>query len=106
MIAGVFSRRLKKDMLLQTDPTVIYGMGEEYQGDIRRRDLLEPTPYTTYVNKGLPPTPIAMPGKDAIVAALHPADGDELFFVARGNGKHAFSATYAMHEKNVATYQR
>lgn len=106
MIAGVFSRRLKKDMLLQTDPTVIYGMGEEYQGDIRRRDLLEPTPYNTYVNKGLPPTPIAMPGKDAIVAALHPADGDELFFVARGNGKHAFSATYAMHEKNVATYQR
>lgn len=105
-IAGVFSRRLKKDMLLQTDPTVIYGMGDQYQGNIRRRDLREPTPYNTYVNKGLPPTPIAMPGKAAIAAALHPADGDELFFVARGNGRHAFSATYAMHEKYVQTYQR
>lgn len=105
-IAGVFSRRLKKDMLLQTDPTVIYGMGDDYQGNIRRRDLREPTPYNTYVNKGLPPTPIAMPGKAAITAALHPANGDELFFVARGNGRHAFSATYAMHEKYVQTYQR
>ncbi len=105
-IAGVFSRRLKKGMLLQTDPTVIYGMGDEYRGNIRRRDLLEPTPYNTYVNKGLPPTPIAMPGKAAIQAALHPADGDDLFFVARGNGRHAFSATYAMHEKYVALYQR
>lgn len=105
-IAGVFSRRLKKDMLLQTDPTVIYGMGDKYQGNIRRSDLREPTPYNTYVNKGLPPTPIAMPGKAAIAAALHPADGNELFFVARGNGRHAFSATYAMHEKYVQTYQR
>ncbi|MDD2760171.1 MAG: endolytic transglycosylase MltG [Methylomonas sp.] len=105
-IAGVFSRRLKKDMLLQTDPTVIYGMGNDYRGNIRRRDLRDPTPYNTYVNKGLPPTPIAMPGKAAIEAALHPADGDELFFVARGNGRHAFSATYAMHEKYVQTYQR
>ena len=105
-IAGVFSRRLKMDMLLQTDPTVIYGMGDEYQGNIRRKDLREPTPYNTYVNKGLPPTPIAMPGKAAIVAALHPADGDSLFFVARGNGRHAFSATYAMHQKYVQTYQR
>ena len=105
-IAGVFSRRLKKDMLLQTDPTVIYGMGDEYRGNIRRKDLREPTPYNTYVNKGLPPTPISMPGKAAIAAALHPADGNELFFVARGNGRHAFSATYAMHEKYVQTYQR
>lgn len=105
-IAGVFSRRLKKDMLLQTDPTVIYGMGDGYQGDIRRRDLREPTPYNTYVNKGLPPTPIAMPGKAAIHAALHPADGDELFFVARGNGRHAFSADYSTHEKYVTLYQR
>jgi UPF0755 protein len=93
-------------MLLQTDPTVIYGMGEDYQGNIRRRDLREPTPYNTYVNKGLPPTPIAMPGKAAIVAALHPADGDALFFVARGNGRHAFSANYSTHEKYVALYQR
>ncbi|WAR45679.1 endolytic transglycosylase MltG [Methylomonas rapida] len=105
-IAGVFSRRLKMDMLLQTDPTVIYGMGDDYRGDIRRRDLREPTPYNTYVNKGLPPTPIAMPGKAAIHAALHPADGNELFFVARGNGRHAFSADYSTHEKYVALYQR
>ena len=105
-IAGVFSRRLKMDMLLQTDPTVIYGMGDKYKGNIRRRDLREPTPYNTYVNKGLPPTPIAMPGKAAIEAAVHPDDGDALFFVARGNGRHAFSATYAMHEKYVQTYQR
>lgn len=105
-IAGVFSRRLKLGMLLQTDPTVIYGMGEEYQGNIRRQDLLEPTPYNTYVNKGLPPTPIAMPGKAAIEAALHPADGEDLFFVARGHGRHAFSATYSEHEKYVELYQR
>lgn len=105
-IAGVFARRLRKGMLLQTDPTVIYGMGENYHGDIRRDDLLEPTPYNTYVNKGLPPTPIAMPGKAAIIAALHPADGDALFFVARGNGRHAFSATFAEHEKYVELYQK
>jgi UPF0755 protein len=105
-IAGVFSRRLKLGMLLQTDPTVIYGMGEEYQGNIRRQDLLEPTPYNTYVNKGLPPTPIAMPGKAAIEAALHPADGEDLFFVARGHGRHAFSATYSQHEKFVELFQR
>lgn len=105
-IAGVFSKRLKMGMLLQTDPTVIYGMGDDYQGNIRRRDLLEPTPYNTYVNKGLPPTPIAMPGKAAIEAALHPADGEDLFFVARGHGRHAFSRTYSMHEKYVELYQR
>lgn len=105
-IAGVFTRRLQKGMLLQTDPTVIYGMGDEYHGDIRRKDLREPTPYNTYVNEGLPPTPIAMPGKQAIVAALHPADGDSLFFVARGHGRHAFSATYKEHEQYVDRYQR
>jgi len=105
-IAGVFSRRLKKGMLLQTDPTVIYGMGDHYHGDIRRRDLLDPTPYNTYVNKGLPPTPIAMPSKDAIIAAMHPDDGDSLFFVASGNGRHAFSATLDQHEKYVDRYQR
>lgn len=105
-ISGVFARRLKKGMLLQTDPTVIYGMGDAYHGDIRREDLREPTPYNTYVNKGLPPTPIALPGKEAIVAALHPADGDALFFVARGNGHHAFSATLDEHERYVDRYQR
>jgi len=105
-IAGVFTRRLKLGMLLQTDPTVIYGMGDDYQGNIRRSDLREPTPYNTYVNKGLPPTPIAMPGKAAIQAALHPADGDDLFFVARGNGRHIFSATYSAHEKFVTQFQR
>ncbi len=105
-ISGVFTRRLKKGMLLQTDPTVIYGMGDDYHGDIRREDLREPTPYNTYVNKGLPPTPIAMPGKEAIIAALHPADGDALFFVARGNGRHAFSATLEEHEKYVDRYQK
>lgn len=105
-IAGVFTRRLKMGMLLQTDPTVIYGMGDNYQGNIRRSDLREPTPYNTYVNKGLPPTPIAMPGKAAIYAALHPAEGNALFFVARGNGRHAFSATYGAHEKYVELYQR
>lgn len=105
-ISGVFTRRLKKGMLLQTDPTVIYGMGDAYHGDIRREDLREPTPYNTYVIKGLPPTPIALPGKEAIVAALHPADGDALFFVARGNGHHVFSATLDEHEKFVDRYQR
>jgi UPF0755 protein len=105
-IAGVFTRRLRLGMLLQTDPTVIYGMGDDYQGDIRRSDLREPTPYNTYLNKGLPPTPIAMPGEAAIHAALHPADGNALFFVARGNGRHAFSATYDEHEKFVSLFQK
>jgi UPF0755 protein len=105
-IAGVFTRRLKKGMLLQTDPTVIYGMGDDYHGDIRLRDLREPTPYNTYVISGLPPTPIAMPGKQAINAALHPDDGDSLFFVSRGNGHHAFSATLSEHERYVELYQR
>jgi UPF0755 protein len=105
-IAGVFTRRLKKGMLLQTDPTVIYGMGDEYHGDIHARDLREPTPYNTYVNSGLPPTPIAMPGRAAISAALHPDKGDTLYFVSRGNGHHAFSTTLSEHEKYVERYQR
>lgn len=104
-IAGVFVRRLEKKMRLQTDPTVIYGLGESFDGNIRRRDLKRDTPYNTYVHKGLPPTPIAMPGVDSILAALHPETGDEIYFVAKGDGSHQFSTTLAEHEKAVARYQ-
>jgi UPF0755 protein len=104
-IAGVFVQRLMRGMRLQTDPTVIYGMGARYDGNIRRRDLQEATPYNTYVIRGMPPTPIAMPGKEAIYAALHPADTDALFFVARGDGTHVFSSTLEEHEQAVREYQ-
>ncbi|MCW8889206.1 MAG: endolytic transglycosylase MltG, partial [Sedimenticola sp.] len=104
-IAGVFIRRLHKGMLLQTDPTVIYGMGERYKGNIRRRDLREDTPYNTYVHKGLTPTPISLPGRHAITSVLHPAKGKTLYFVAKGNGYHAFSATLSEHNSAVRKYQ-
>jgi UPF0755 protein len=107
-IAGVFRRRLEKGMRLQTDPTVIYGIGPAFDGNLRRRDLQTDTPYNTYTRGGLPPTPIAMPGRDAIDAALNPADGEELYFVATGlgDGSHAFSKTKAEHDAAVAEYLR
>jgi UPF0755 protein len=105
-IAGVFVRRLENHMLLQTDPSVIYGMGARYAGDIRKSDLTTDTPYNTYTRPGLPPTPIALPGKPAIVAALHPAAGDALYFVARGDGSHVFASSLAEHNRNVDCYQR
>ena len=105
-IAGVFVRRLRDHMLLQTDPSVIYGMGARYDGNIRKSDLTTDTPYNTYTRPGLPPTPIALPGKPAIEAALHPAAGDSLYFVARGDGGHVFASSLAEHNRNVDCYQR
>lgn len=105
-IAGVFARRLKMGMRLQTDPTVIYGIGSAYDGNIRKSHLTTDTPYNTYTRAGLTPTPIAMPGRDALRAAAQPAAGDALYFVAVGDGSgaHAFSATYAEHNAAVARY--
>lgn len=104
-VAGVFVRRLHKGMRLQTDPTVIYGMGDSYQGRIGRKDLRTYTPYNTYRINGLPPTPIALPGRESIHAALHPDKGDALYFVARGDGTHKFSRTLSEHQKAVREFQ-
>ncbi len=104
-IAGVFSERLRRRMYLQTDPTVIYGMGEAYQGRIRYRDLRRDTPYNTYTRKGLPPTPIAMPSRESIVAVCHPRYTGALYFVARGDGTHQFSKSLEEHNQAVIKYQ-
>ncbi len=105
-IAGVFIRRLERGMRLQTDPTVIYGLGDAFNGDLTRRDLQTETPYNTYLRRGLPPTPIALPGESALQAMAHPAPGDSLYFVAtgRGDGSHFFTATLEEHNAAVARY--
>ena len=105
-IAGVFVNRLRIGMLLQTDPTVIYGMGDQFDGNIRKRDLQTDTPYNTYTRAGLPPTPIAMPGKAALLAAVQPTATKALYFVARGDGSSQFSATLDEHNRAVNKYIR
>ncbi|AMR67467.1 endolytic transglycosylase MltG [Aquipseudomonas alcaligenes] len=104
-IAGVFVRRLRSGMRLQTDPTVIFGLGERYNGNLTRAHLQQPTPYNTYVIDGMPPTPIALAGREAIHAALNPVAGKSLYFVARGDGSHVFSETLEQHNRAVREYQ-
>ena len=105
-IAGVFINRLQRGMRLQTDPTVIYGLGERFDGNLRKADLLRDTPYNTYTRAGLPPSPIAMPSEAAVHAALHPAKTDALYFCARGDGTHEFSSSLDAHNRAVNRYQR
>jgi UPF0755 protein len=105
MIAGVFINRMRIGMRLQTDPTVIYGMGAQYNGNIRKKDLIADTPYNTYTRNGLPPTPIAMPGLASIEAALHPTNTKALYFVGKGDGSHAFSNSLEEHNRAVVKYQ-
>ncbi|HSV52282.1 MAG TPA: endolytic transglycosylase MltG [Burkholderiaceae bacterium] len=106
MIAGVFSNRLRSGMLLQTDPTVIYGLGESFDGNLRKKDLQTDTPWNTYTRAGLPPTPIAMPGKAALLAAVQPASTKALYFVARGDGSSHFSVSLDEHNRAVNKFQR
>ena len=105
LVASVFVNRLRRGMRLQTDPTVIYGMGEAYDGNIRKKDLTTDTPWNTYTRDGLPPTPIAMPGAEAVRAAVHPAKSDFLYFVARGDGTHEFTKSLEEHNRAVAKWQ-
>lgn len=106
LIAGVFLNRFRLGMRLQTDPTVIYGLGDHYDGGLHKKDLITDTPYNTYTRAGLPPTPIAMPSLESIHAALHPAQTKALYFVAKGDGSHQFSDTLAEHNRAVARYIR
>jgi len=106
MIAAVFTNRLRIGMLLQTDPTVIYGLGDKFDGNLRRRDLQTDTPWNTYTRAGLPPTPIAMPGKASLLAAAQPAQSRALYFVARGDGSSQFSDNLDAHNRAVNQYQR
>lgn len=106
MIAGVFINRLRRGMRLQTDPAVIYGMGDKFDGNLRKRDLLTDTPYNTYTRAGLPPTPIALPSQASLHAVLHPATTDALYFVARGDGTTVFSESLAQHNRAVDKYQK
>ena len=106
LVAGVFVNRLRIGMMLQTDPSVIYGLGDKFDGNLRKKHLRADTPHNTYRRGGLPPTPIAMPGQAALQAALHPAQTKFLYFVARGDGSSEFSRTLAEHERAVTKYQR
>jgi len=106
MVAAVFVNRLRVGMPLQTDPTVIYGMGDRYQGAIHKSDLLTDTPYNTYTRKGLPPTPIALPGAASLAAVMNPDKTDALYFVARGDGTSYFSNNLNEHNQAVNKYQR
>jgi UPF0755 protein len=105
MIAGVFANRLRLGIRLQTDPSVIYGMGDQFDGNLRKKDLVTDTPFNTYTRRGLPPHPIAMPGLASLAAVMHPAQTDALYFVSRGDGTSEFSRTLAEHNRAVAKYQ-